>query len=402
MKQRLSKLSIGAIVLLLLSGCWDARELNELAIAVAYGIDKREGEYLVTAQVVNPGEIEEAGGKTTPVTVYQESADTLLEGFRRLTTIAPRKIYGSHLRILVIGEELAKEGIGEVIDLLSRDPEIRNDFYIVVSKEAYAGDVLQVLTSLETIPANKLYASLETSEKTWAPTMTVTLDQLSRQLMEAGMEPMLTGVEVIGDVSVGESKENVAHIEPQTQLQYHGTAVFNKDALVGWLNDSESKGVHYAIDRVKSTVVVVPCGEEGKIGIELIDTKAELKAKAINNHPRGTIDLQVEGKVSDVECSHLDLSKKSTIEDLEKKTEENIKNKIQDALKVTQEEFQSDLFGFGKAIHRSSPDYWKTVKKEWDQQYKDLPVKVTVDVTISRTGTIGNSPLKEIEENRQE
>ncbi|MFP3338838.1 hypothetical protein R0J91_12705, partial [Micrococcus sp. SIMBA_131] len=108
--------------------------MNELAIAVAYGIDKVDDDYLVTAQVVNPGEIEQSGGFTTPVTVYQENADTLLEAFRRMTTIAPRRIYGSHLRILVIGEGLAKEGIGDVIDLLSRDPEIRNDFYIVVSR----------------------------------------------------------------------------------------------------------------------------------------------------------------------------------------------------------------------------------------------------------------------------
>lgn len=398
MKRTLYQIVSGSLILILLSGCWDANELNELAIAVAYGIDKVDEEYLVTAQVVNPGEIEQAGGSTTPVTVYQENAATLLEAFRRMTTIAPRRIYGSHLRILVIGEELAKEGIGDVIDLLSRDPEIRNDFYIVVSRDVMAGDTLQVLTSLEDIPANKLYAALETSEKNWAPTLTVTLDQLSAHLMEGGMEPMLTGVEVKGKVSTGESKENVTHIEPQTQLQYHGTAVFKEDKLVGWLNDPESKGVHYALNRVKSTIVVVPCESGGKAGIELIDTDAELKAKAINHQPNGSIHIQVEGKVSDVECRKLDLSKKETISDLEKKTEKDIEGKIRDALTVTQGEYESDVFGFGKAIHRSSPAYWKTVEKNWDHHFKDMPVDVSVDVTIRRTGTIGNSPLKRIEE----
>jgi spore germination protein KC len=397
MKRTLNKFVSGSLILFLLSGCWDANELNELAIAVAYGIDKVEDEYLVTAQVVNPGEIEQAG-ITTPVTVYQENAETLLEAFRRMTTIAPRKIYGSHLRVLVIGEQVAKEGIGDVIDLLSRDPEIRNDFYIVVSRNAKAGDTLQVLTSLEDIPANKLYAALETSEKNWAPTLTVTLDQLSAHLMEAGMEPMLTGVEVKGEISTGESKDNVAQIKPQTQLQYHGTAVFRGDKLVGWLNDPESKGVHYAMNRVKSTIVVVPCENGGKTGIELIDTDAELKAKAINHQPSGTIKVQVEGKVSEVECRELDLSKRETISELEEKTEKDIEGKIKEALKVTQQEYESDVFGFGKAMHRSSPAYWKTVEKNWDEQFKNLPVDVTVDVTIRRTGTIVNSPIKKMEE----
>ncbi|MYL62148.1 Ger(x)C family spore germination protein [Bacillus hwajinpoensis] len=397
MKRTFNKFVSGSLILFLLSGCWDANELNELAIAVAYGIDKVEDEYLVTAQVVNPGEIEQAG-ITTPVTVYQENAKTLLEAFRRMTTIAPRKIYGSHLRVLVIGEQVAKEGIGDVIDLLSRDPEIRNDFYIVVSRNAKAGDTLQVLTSLEDIPANKLYAALETSEKNWAPTLTVTLDQLSAHLMEAGMEPMLTGVEVKGEISTGESRDNVAQIKPQTQLQYHGTAVFRGNKLVGWLNDPESKGVHYALNRVKSTIVVVPCENGGKTGIELIDTDAELKAKAINHQPYGTIKVQVEGKVSEVECRELDLSKRETISELEEKTEKDIEEKIKEALKVTQLEYESDVFGFGKAMHRSSPAYWKTVEKNWDEQFKNLPVDITVDVTIRRTGTIGNSPIKRMEE----
>lgn len=42
---------------LFLSGCWDRRELDRLAIAVAVGIDKADDEYQVSAQVVVPSEM---------------------------------------------------------------------------------------------------------------------------------------------------------------------------------------------------------------------------------------------------------------------------------------------------------------------------------------------------------
>ena len=42
------------ILTLLLSGCWSKRELHELAIVVALGIDKVDEDFEVSIQVVDP------------------------------------------------------------------------------------------------------------------------------------------------------------------------------------------------------------------------------------------------------------------------------------------------------------------------------------------------------------
>lgn len=49
---------------LLLSGCWERKELNELAFVLALGLDKAEKGYNVTMQVVIPSSIssQNAGG----------------------------------------------------------------------------------------------------------------------------------------------------------------------------------------------------------------------------------------------------------------------------------------------------------------------------------------------------
>ncbi len=141
------------ILCLFLTGCWDRRELNELGIALALGIDKVEDEYQVTAQVVVPSEIAmKTSTGRSPVTLFQAKGETVYEAFRKMTKNSPRKIYPGHLRMLVIGEDLAEEGIADSLELLSRDWELRSDFFVVIAKDMTAGEVLNVTTTIESHP----------------------------------------------------------------------------------------------------------------------------------------------------------------------------------------------------------------------------------------------------------
>lgn len=118
----------------ILSGCWSSQELNDISIMLALGIDKQEDQYQLTAQVINPGQIASTGtidSARTAVNTYEVTSDTLFEGIRKLTTKVPKQIYISHLRIVVISEELARnEGISKVFEHLSRLPDLELNVYI--------------------------------------------------------------------------------------------------------------------------------------------------------------------------------------------------------------------------------------------------------------------------------
>jgi spore germination protein KC len=68
------------------------------------------------------------------------------------------------------------------------------------------------------------------------------------------------------------------------------------------------------------------------------------------------------------------------------------------AIKAAQEDFETDIFGFGEVIHRENPKYWKKHKESWEEEFVDIPVKVNVDIKIRRIGTVGNTFLKQLEE----
>ncbi|MBE9917623.1 Ger(x)C family spore germination protein [Paenibacillus donghaensis] len=396
----LRKLSLVFLLCMLLfvTGCWNRRELNDLAITLGMGIDKQGQKYKVTVQVVVPGEIAAQKSRgVSPVTVFSAVGDTVFEAVRKMTTVSPRKVYIAHLRIVVLGEALAREGIGKSLDFLTRDTEARTDFYVAVAKGTTAEDVLKVLTTLEAIPANKLFNSLETSSKQWAPTASVTLDTLISDMTSEGKHPVLTGIVVKGNPQDGAARKNVEVSNSPARHQYATLGVFKKDKLIGWLDVNESKGYNYILDKVSSTAGVIPCSKGGKLAVETIRSKTKIKGSMKRGKPHIDIDIRGEVNVDDVEC-HIDLTKTKTIAELEKAGEQRVKQLVEDVIDTVQKKYKVDIFGFGDAIRRSNPKAWKKLKKDWDRQFQQLDVNVKVDTKIRQIGAVGNSFLEKIKE----
>ncbi|WP_053376863.1 Ger(x)C family spore germination protein [Paenibacillus sp. FJAT-27812] len=383
-------------LMILVTGCWNRRELNEMSIAVAMGLDEaREGRVLVSVQVVNPGEIaskKTSGSGGTPVTTFRAEGNSIFEALRKLTLKLNRKIYLSHLRMLVIGEELARKGIAEPIDYLSRDHELRTDFAIVIAKNGKAEAMLDILTPQEKIPASKLYSSLEVGEKAWASTSKVSLDMLINDLENDGKNPALTGIIMKGPHNEGQKLSNLQLTDTKTIMVYDGFAVFRKDKLVGWLNINDSQGYNYIQGKVKSTIIVNSCSG-GVIEVELIRTKTAVKATLTEKgEPKIIVDVHGEGNVGDVSCD-INMLDPTTIPRIERMTEQRIVEIIKGVVDTTQSKYKTDILGFGDTVHRAYPQQWKKWKQDWDSTFMHLTVQVDVHIDIRRIGTI-NQPIK--------
>jgi spore germination protein KC len=393
MVKKMSFLLFVCLCMFLLTGCWSSRELSELMIVTGMGIDKdpESENYVVTLQVINPGEIaSQTKTERLEVTSYQTTGKTLYEVMRRISTEVPRKMYLSHIQLIIFGEELAREGIGKSLDFISRNHEFRTDFFMLVSKSGKAEDILNVLTPTESSPSVSLYSAIDVAEKIWAPTKGVPLDELLRGILSDGKHPVLTGVEVTGDKEKGSEVKGLQQIKPAAVTNITGFAAFKKDKLVGWLNEKESKGYNYIIDNVETTVGPIECDGGGIVAIEVSKAKSNIKASVRNGKPSITIETNIEADIGEVKCN-IDLTKEESIHMLENSAEHQVQQLMEKSVKKAKGKLNSDIFGFGEAIHRQQPDAWKKLKKNWDETFQDLEVSYNVDYEIRRLGTISNS-----------
>lgn len=371
------------VVSAVITGCWNRRELNDLAVSTAIGLDKgKDGNIIVTDQILYPEAISPKGGQRAPVVFIEETAAGVQQAVRKMTLKVPKKVYVGHLQLLVIGEELAKSGIIESLEHFARDHEYRRDFYVIIAKGAKAKDILKVFTPFETIPANKLRNSLDTSSNAWGTTAAVSFGELLSMLISGGQEPLLTGIAVEGKTQQGAAKENVERIDVPTNLKYTGLAVFKKDKLVGWLSQKHSLGVNFVRGTVKSSNIAIPCpGSAEEAFFEPIRMNSKTRAKLERDKPVIQVKVSGEGNMSDAHCP-IDMSKQEAIRDMKRLLDEKIKEAVESAVATVQKKYKSDIFGFGSEVERSMPKYWYQVEKEWDDIFPEVRVVVSSDIVI--------------------
>lgn len=390
-----------AALLTILPGCWSRKELNELAIVMAMGIDYVESGYEVSIQVLKSTEIGKKESKASggsPVITYKTVGKTIPEALQRMLSVAPRVPYLSHIRVLIFGESLARRGVSDTLDFISRNQQLRTDFFMLVSKGCKAAEILDVVTSFENIPANSLYSSILLSEKKWAVTGKVTLQQFVTQMERQGSNPVLPGVQVVGDEKVGESQANRDRVVPVTLLKHIGLAVFNRDRLVGWLGEPLSKSTNYALNQVNTTSGYVESEEGGIVGFEVRRTEGEIKVSmGPDDIPEFTVQLMMEADLNAVQ-SMVDLRKSETIDKINRQIEHKLDSYITKDLRTIQEKYGTDIFGFGEAFHRKYPKRWRSIRNQWDEHFRKSKITVKSKVAIRRIGSIVQPVKREMNE----
>ncbi|MBE6064687.1 hypothetical protein [Clostridium cochlearium] len=144
-------------------GCWDYSEIDDFkhVAGVAVDKDKDKDEYIVTVEILETY----PGSKQLKSHVVQSRDKTIHSAFRDAIKKIGNKLQLSHARVFIVSKDIAEEGIVPVIDLINRDVEVRNDMWIVVSKEDLASEILTKPKSEQKIISYDIEAAIKNSPK---------------------------------------------------------------------------------------------------------------------------------------------------------------------------------------------------------------------------------------------
>lgn len=389
MTRKAGLLTLMILIMLPLAGCWNYREINELAIALAMGVDKvGRNEFRFSFQVVNARDI--ASIKATgriPVNVYSGTGKTLLEAIRKASQKVPRRIYAQHMRVLIIGEELAKAGIPEVFDLMLRDPEPRLTTRVFIAQNTDAQSVLSIVTAVESIPASAILGKLKITGRVLAESYEVETDDVIRGLQTEGGGPVISGIRLVGNAQTGQKISNIEQTKLSTDLYISGMALFKEGRLVGWAKGDKARGISWINNKMKSSIVDLDCEtKKDAIAIEVLRSRSIIKAEIRGDKPIIRITIKQIGVVGEAVCP-VDLSKSKEMRKLEQQLNEKTVKDVISAVQTAQR-LKTDILGFGAAVERANPQAWKKMKKEWDTIFATCKVEATAESTIRRTGMI--------------
>lgn len=384
------------------SGCWDKRELNELALISAFAIDlNEEGKYIGTFQIINPGNVagglQGGGGQNSTVTVYSATGENLIEVEGHITNKLSRQPYYAHADLIVIGDQLAREeGITKVFDALERGNELRKTAKVIIARDTQAGEVLNVLTDIDRIPAEQVVNNLESAEKLQGEYQSINVGSTINYLVSPGNEPLITGFTLKGDPEEAKKIENIQTSEAEATLEPTGLGVIKDGKLIDWLDGETARGSLWVLDKIQSTRVNIRWREEKEaLSYQIVRQKTKVSAQLGKGKPKISIKVRAEGDLLEVRVP-VEITNPSVLDDIEKEIEKEIKDEIEKAVHHAQKN-KSDNLGFGDAVHRADFKKWNKIKKEWNNtSFSALETNVTVDVFIRRTGLRSKSYISDI------
>lgn len=385
--RRLCQLLLLPLILVCLTGCWDRTETNDIAFVLTSAVDlEDDGKYRVSYMLPLPGSMGGAsggGGGTSGGKSYYIDSDvgtTFHEANTRLQMRMSRRLFLSHRRTIVIGEKLAKKGIGVIFDIVPRSPESRMTSFLVVTKgKGY--DLLNTEPRFERFPAEvireltKSRQSLGTSTKDVGITLSFNSD------------PILTYLE---------PKESQASKDPSHEIQMIGYGQFKGDRLVGIYKNHEAEGLMWLRNRVKEYLVTFSPeeGNDNKISITVEKGQSQIKPRLQQDKVIFDILLDAKGSVKE-DLSNLDLGKAEVMRKVEKQFAEQISKSTQAAIKQMKKE-GTDSAHLGLIFWRSLPNEWsKGIEANWEDYFKDAEFRIHVTASIQETGLINKNVINE-------
>ena len=380
----LSSISLSVCLALLLTGCWDRKEINDVAFIVGTAIDKEKDGFRATLQIPLVGQMGGpqggGGGTSGSKSWHTESAfgKTIRGATEAEQDHLSRVLNLSHRRVFVIGQTLARQGVMPMFDAVFRIPQNRLSAFPLIAL-GEAKDILTADAPVEKMPAEMLreVAQLASNDP-------INLRIFFYSLLTEGIDPIAPAVKRIS------AAPNIKN--SKSTLELAGIAVFRHDKLATVLSDQDAMGLLIAMNQARSPALDVkgPDGAKGTIIVQLTQFKTNIKPKVDGGRIRFDLTIMAHGNVTE-KMSDYPTSTTVQRDALEHAAEKRLTDIVEHAIRVSQRH-QADPIGFGDSLHRKLPRVWKEISDRWERE--ELPkadIRVHARVHLEHDGALTKS-----------
>lgn len=420
MYKKLTALFLGAALISgCLSGCYDAREIDDEIYAISIGVDKGVNNKLrLTVQYPTyKGENGGGGGggqgqsgtqsknAQEGSNVHTIEAPTLLEGIDMLSMAISRRVSLMHTKWLIFSEDFARLGVSGYLGGFERFRETRTTMSILVTK-GKAEDFIKENKSNIGSSLSKSIELLLSQSKFAGFFPQVMFSEFYRNLLSTYKQP----IALYGGVNDFTNLEEEEVESPPlvvgkgflpgqlprrgvAKRELVGLAIFDGGKMIGALNSYETSYYMMLTGNFRSGRVSIPdkYSPEHAVIFDLHNSRKP-KVKAYFKDGKPVIDLKItmESEIYAIQ-SRTDYEKLSMTKDIEAQIEEFLLKGMNDTIRKTQKQYGVDIFGFGgwMAGNFFTIDEWENYN--WLSHYKEADINVDLQVDVRRTGLIFNS-----------
>lgn len=357
------------LILILTTGC-SYKELNDLAIVSGIGIDYKDNNYYLTAQIMDleKGKNDETSKQAI---LYKGKGITISEALRNMIKTYQKTLYLGHLELLVIGKETALQKTNDIFDYFISSPESPNDFLVLVNDKGNAEDIINPKTSYnekEQNPIKDIISTITNIEERKGTTYKLNFEELLSIYLEKGIDPVIPII-------------NYTNGNEYSNIVINNLIPFKNNMLNTPL--SEKQTIIYNTLKNHYTDIPYTINYKNKpLSLLLINPHSKYNLHIKNNKIYVNINIFLEGHATEVNTK-ITLSDKNTANQIEKQFENEIKKDVNNLLNFCKIN-NVDILGLKNMIY-------KYHHKKYNK-YKDINIyeianfNINVNINMYRYG----------------
>lgn len=375
---------------LMLTGCGIltlneySQDIAKLELAQTIGVDTGEQGVRVTAGIKN----------TDKAKAISADADSVAGALQRLhSNSAKERVYVAHTKHYILGEQAARNGIGEYLDFMERDMDMRIRTPLFIVKGADAQEIMTD-TGEESKENDKadtekdaeadtgedikdIASTLETMEKgryLLSDGHVFTCADVARNLLE-------NGCALVAAIEPGETTENSVNTVAAVPAGY---AVLKAGRLVDFIDTELAGGVNIFMKKMNPDILEIE-DEEGKtIAFKLrvadVDYKPVYEGNALKSI---AVDVKLKAGIEEA-GGDIDIYDTEVLNDLSGRISQKMHGMGRSALNKSQEH-GADFLNFRKKVEIRSPIKFSQMDKSWQEIFPELDIDLRVTTEIERT-----------------
>ncbi|WP_251318868.1 Ger(x)C family spore germination C-terminal domain-containing protein [Flintibacter muris] len=345
---------------LLLAGCGQlpsAREMGDMALLRTMGIDVAPGGVTVTGSTGPRAKGIQA--EDEPALVLSAARESLSGACLAMQGQSDSYVFFGYVDQLLIGGELAEQGIRPVLDYFARDVELGLGAQLWLVQGAAAGEAVAaggdegVDSRLET---------LRNDSEMGIAALTRTAGEVYTDLLELGSS-FVPALSPVGDETA--------------VLTERGYGILRGDALAGFLEGEAAKGLELLAGGPAADILVEELSDQ-KVSVKITSAHTQSRLEFQGDTPFVLkLTCKVEARLSEYR-------RRLEQEGLEQ-LKAGLEAREQARLALAMEQLQAlgtDCAGLGAKAGMFHPAKWQAVREDWPEWFGRVPVEIQVEVKI--------------------
>lgn len=353
----MKKLILIIISVFFITGCFNYIEINNLVIVSGIGIDYKDNKYEVYFEVLSQNK-EKSDSNFESGIIKKGTGDTIPEAFDDITSALEKEPYFAHLKVVVIGKEVANNNLSELFDFFLRNNDIRNIFSLVIANNSSPLEVLSKTNEyypvaserIKNLLNNNIYSNYIAKNKYFK---NIASNYLSNEINIA-----LSTIDIDNE-----------------ELKLGNIAIFNDQKLVDYLTNDEALILSVIDNNKPSSIFKYSCEENKYVVIRTYKSKTKIDI----NENRFTINNNVDAEVIENSCN-INLENNKNQKELEKIFEKILTTNAEKLiyhLKIK----NSDILGINNM-------YYIKKRKKNNKYFKTRSFEIKTNININKKGLI--------------